>query len=147
MITHNTSADDRLKDWRDFRRTLTSDLTKEAQLSKVAHYWTTVPTVRYCLDIDRPESWPSPWEIIHSGEFCPTSIAYLMLKTIGLSSAENLKNSDLKLLHIKDLEIEDYFTVVLVDSTYILNYDHGEVVKWLDIKPNLGFVNELIGFK
>jgi hypothetical protein len=134
MIDATMSPAACLKDWREFRKMLTDDLSEKEILDKVAMYWVSVPTVKYYLDFDNPKSWPTPWELINSGEFCSTGIAYLMLKTLELAPTEKFKNSEIKLLWIKDLQIEDLLMVLVINSTYVLNYYHGEVKNWADIQ-------------
>lgn len=134
MIDATMSPTARLKDWRDFRKTLTDALTDKEILDKIAMYWVSVPIVRYYLDLDNPKNWPTPWEVIHNGNFCSISIAYLMLKTLELAPTEKFKNSEIKLLWIKDLQIEDLLMVLVINSKYVLNYYHGEVKNWKDIQ-------------
>lgn len=144
MIDSIMSPTERLRDWKEFRDSLTDDLTEEEILNNLAQYWTSVPLVRFYLDFDYPDTWPTPWELIHSGEFCSTGVAYLMYKTIELSPAEKFKNSEIKLLWIKDLEIEDLLMVVVINSKYVLNYYRGKVKDWEEIQPNCQIICEYI---
>lgn len=147
MIDASMSPEERLGDWKDFRKSLTDELSKEEILQKVAEYWISVPIVRYYLDFDHPETWPTPWELIYSGEFCSTGIAYLMMKTLELAPADKCRNSEIKLCWIKDLQIEDLVMVLVVDSRHVLNYMHGRISDWQELQNHCQIICEYSGFK
>lgn len=125
--------DDRLKDWRAFRYSLIG-LEIEEQLAKVVEYWSVVPIVTFFLDFDNPESWPTPWELIYKGIFCPSGIAYLMLKSLELVKDSEWSDNDLKLFLIKDLDKQETFLILVVQDKYALNYNHNKVDSWERIK-------------
>ena len=142
MIDATMSPSDRLEDWKVFRKSLTDDLSEEEILNRLAQYWTTVPIVKFYLDFDDPKTWPTPWELLHSGEFCSTGIAYLMLKTLEFAPTEKFKNSEIKLLWIKDLQIEDLLMVLVINNTYVLNYYYGKVKNWDDLLSHCQIICE-----
>lgn len=142
MITAITSPADRLRDWKLFRESLTDELSDTEILTRLAKYWATVPLVNYYLDIDQIEQWPNPWELIYTGEFCPVGIAYLMYKTIALAPTQKFKNNEIKLLWIKDLEIEDLRMALVIGSTYVLNYYYGEVTGWKNLQSKCQIICE-----
>lgn len=136
------SSQDRLKDWRDFRSSIELMHIND-QLNHIANYWSKVATVKYYFDFDEPkEEWPTPWELIHEGEFCINGIAYLMLKTIELLPNKSWQTGDLKLLLIKDLEKSDMHLAVLVYDQYLLNYNHSEVTDWEEVKSKCEIICE-----
>ena len=145
MITHDLSPSSRLEDWKNFRKSLTDDLAEEEILNRLAKYWTTVPVVRFYLDFDNPDTWPTPWELINDGEFCSTGIAYLMFKTLDLAPTEKFKKSEMKLYWIKDLEIEDLCMVLVVNSKYVLNYYYGEVKDWDELQKHCQIICDYLG--
>ena len=145
MIDAIMSPSDRLEDWKTFRKSLTDDLSESEILNRLAEYWTRAPITRFYLDFDHPETWPTPWELIHSGEFCSTGIAYLMFKTLELAPTEKFKKSEMKLYWIKDLEIEDLCMVLVIENRYVLNYYHGEVKDWEDLKTHCQIICEYLG--
>ena len=142
MIDASMSPDARLNDWKNFRKSLTDELSESEILNRVSLYWTSVPVVRYYLDFDHPDTWPTPWELIHAGEFCSTGIAYLMYKTLELAPTEKLKNSEIKLCWIKDLQIEDLLMVLVVDNKHVLNYMYGKVVDWEELQTHCQVICE-----
>ena len=136
------SSQDRLKDWREFRESL-NELPVEEQLTNISNYWSSVATVKYYFDFDKPkEEWPTPWELIHEGEFCINGIAYLIMKTIELLPNRNWETDDLKLILIKDLERSDMYLAVLVCNQYLLNYDHNKVTVWEEVKSKCEIICE-----
>lgn len=142
MITHSMSPEERLRDWKSFRESLTCSLSDIEILQKVVEYWMTVPYLKFYLDFDKLQTWPNPWELVHSGEFCSTGIAYLMFKTLELCPAKRWQNSEIKIMRIKDLEIEDFFMVVVIKSTYVLNYFYGSVGNISDLQSNCEIICE-----
>jgi hypothetical protein len=107
-------------EWGDFRSDISGNelLT---QIEAIADYFKDVPIAARQLDYYTPETWPSPWEILHYGQMCPSSVSLLMAYTLLLNGQE-----DFKLLLIDDNT--DYYLVPLVEGRYILNYILGEVV-------------------
>jgi len=130
------SSSDRLQDWKLFRNTL-ADQSLKKQLEKVVEYWSNVPYVNFYLDFDLPvEEWPTPWELIHEGDFCRSGIGYLMYKTLELATPEEEQTSDLKLVLIKDLKNKETYVAVLAQDEYLLNYSHAEVELWKNVKDH-----------
>lgn len=113
-----SSPEERLKYWKDFRENLTEYSEKE-QLEKVNEFWNKAPLTNIAYDISNPESWGTPWEMIHLGEWCRYSIAIGMEFTLRLSGW----NADrLNLVFAHDLEKEDTIFVLDVDKKFLLNY-------------------------
>ncbi|NJO64684.1 MAG: hypothetical protein HC836_43060 [Richelia sp. RM2_1_2] len=136
------SPNERLRDWKIFRESLIASLSDIEILQRVANYWTTVPMVKYYLDFDNPKSWPTPWELIHFGEFCPASVAYLMFKTLELAPAKRWQNNEIKIIRIKDLEMEDFHMLLVVDSQHVLNYFYGQVVELITLHQSYEIICE-----
>ena len=90
------------------------------RLIKLAQFFQTVPIASRQLDYYTPESWPTPWELLHYGQSCPSSISLLMVYTLKL-----IGEDDFKILLIDDSA--DLYLVPLVNDTHILNYILGEV--------------------
>ena len=145
MIDASMSPSGRLEDWKIFRKSLTDELTEDEILNRLAQYWVTVPVVRFYLDFDNPKTWYTPWELIYSGDFCSTGIAYLMFKTLELAPTKKFKKSEMKLLWIKDLQIEDLLMVLVVQSKYVLNYYYNEVKRWEDLQDHCQIICEYQG--
>lgn len=116
-----------LRDWRSFRRDLIREQTDQEQLEKVAEYWTKPPLSTYFLDWDHPEKWMTPWEILFYGNFCRSTIAYMMEQTLLLSDCGRWTTDRLELWLVKDSTPEEIYILLVVDGKYALNNEHGKV--------------------
>jgi hypothetical protein len=119
--------ENRMRVWRDFRATLTEDQSDAEQLRAVAAFWSRCPQVTYCVDWDRPETWPGPWEILNDGLVCPTGLAILMAHTL-LLVGENRWQDRILIRVVRDTAA-GYLTVVVVDGQNVLNFDIGKVAQ------------------
>lgn len=142
MIDFNMPPEHRLDDWQMFRTSLANndDIT---QLEDVAKYWSMVPINNWYLDENDPKSWPSPWELIHDGDFCPTTVSYLMQETLKLSDSSKWENSRFSLKFIKDLEHDKMQVVLVVDNTWVLNYTWSKVENWKNIEQHITILNTI----
>ena len=119
-------TEDRLRSWREFRRTIDS-MPVEQAITQISEFWAAAPFVPYCLDITKPESWPDPWTLIEDNIYCDIAKCLGIVYTISLST------------HRKDLEIEfrsykdsatgyDYNLAWINQGKYILNMVDRQVV-------------------
>lgn len=116
-----------LRDWRSFRQDLTKEQTDQEQLKEVAEYWTKPPLSTFVLDWDHPEKWMTPWETLYYGNFCRSTVAYMMEQTLLLSGCERWTPDRLELWLVKDSTFEEIYILLVVDEKYILNNEHGKV--------------------
>lgn len=114
---------ERLADWKTLRESLKT-LPLDEQLARVAHYWGQAPLDRFAYDADDATSWPTMWEMIAENRWCRNSVAIGMEQTLRLSGIDA---SRLKLSYIKDYDLSDMVLVLIVDETYVLNYEHATV--------------------
>ncbi len=117
MYPFTKKSEDRIIAWRDFRQTI-SDNSKQT-LENVAKYWSGVPVGNRILEWDRPDSWPTPWEVINDNVFCDDMRSYMMYQTLLLT------NQPAKLYHVKSFNEE---LLVVASNGYILNFSYNEVV-------------------
>jgi hypothetical protein len=118
-----TSPRERLALWKTLRLSLAS-MSEAEQLAAVAKFWAQAPLHKFAYDVERPETWPSPWEMINDGEWCARSVGIGMEFTLRLGGW----NPERLTLHlIRDLDRSDMMFVVEIDDKYYLNYDHGLV--------------------
>lgn len=115
----------RLRHWKKFRESLDSIKEDKKLLLSVIKYWERWPMVMFSLDFDHPETWTTPWEVIHENNLCKSSLAYLMYYTLHLSNPKRWLIKRLKLQLIKSEEI---FIALQVDNKYLLNFMLGEAV-------------------
>ena len=118
-------SDERLADWMAFRRSL-AELDTQNRLSRVAAYFAQAPLTKIAYDPERPADWPTPWEMIHRGEWDRDITAVGIEATLRLSgiAADRL---ELLMLHVPaDATLR---MVVLVDRVATLNYAWGSVAE------------------
>ena len=119
-------TESRLRSWREFRASL-SLMPLEQALDAVREFWSTVPFAPYYLDPAKPETWPTPWELIAENYYCDVAKALGMLYTVKFSG------------HGPELEAEilnceesgtgfAYNLVCLAQGKYVLNYADDAVV-------------------
>jgi hypothetical protein len=123
-------ASERLSEWRNFRASI-KDMTDLDQLLKVANWCSQAPLCNYSMDWDNPKSWPTPWQLIHEGIFCPTAVAYLMEQTLLMAGWSSER---LRLIYVKNSEEQVEKMLLLVDDEWVLNYAHGEVFNFDNIR-------------
>ena len=84
QLIHTTwfeSPSNRLSQWRDFRKGLdTDDIFKVC--NTVIDWWKMAPISKMTIDPVDSSTWPTPWEMLHSGNFCENSRALGMSYTI-----------------------------------------------------------------
>lgn len=121
---------DRIICWRAFRTELDErPLGVLELLNEVSAFWANVPIGARCLDYYNPNTWPTPWEILNYSLFCENTTSLLMYYTIKLLTTFS---GTIQLCLIDD-ETGEYI-VPVVESKYVLNVVHGEVVDIRHVK-------------
>lgn len=116
------SPSTRLKQWRVFRKGLNTDNTK-AVCETIIDWWKMAPISSRTIDPVESSTWPTPWEMLHSGNFCENSLALGMSYTMYYAN-ENIPN---ELLFITDRENSIQTLCTWIDNKYLLNYQHGAI--------------------
>ena len=116
------SPSSRLKQWRAFRKGLDTDNTYEV-CETVINWWKMAPISSMTIDPVESSTWPTPWEMLHSGNFCENSIALGMSYTIYYAN-EGIQN---ELLFVTDRENSIQQLCTLIDNKYLLNYQYGAI--------------------
>lgn len=122
---NNSSAEERIEKWREFRESL-NGLNDEELLNNVAQFFATVPLGARCIDFYTPESWPTPWELLYHKLYCSSSISLLIYHTLCIALGED--RVDIVLADTGT----DRLLVPVVDKKYIFNYELGKVNKIKD---------------
>jgi hypothetical protein len=117
-----TAPEERLSRWKVFRRSLHGLETTE-QLAQVAEFWSKAPLGPRAYDPYDASCWLTPWEMIHHNQWCRSSVAIGMENTLRLSGIDSNR---LCLRLITDA-IYDALLVLIVDDSFVLNYDWGSV--------------------
>lgn len=142
MLTHLVHPEQRLVDWQTFRDSLTA-MSIEDQLRSVAEYWSQVPLNTWFLDESQPNDWPTPWEIIYGGDYCPTTVSYMMRETLHLSDPDVWSLDRFELMLIRDKEQEIVQVILVIDGQWVLNYEHAVVIEWDDIYAHVDILDRL----
>jgi len=114
----------RLKMWRQFRHSLDTDNTLQV-CETVVEWWRSAPTVSLTIDPVESTNWPTPWEMLYSGDFCDNSLALGMAYTIYYTNS-SIPN---ELLYITNTKDSKQKLCALIDQKYLLNYEHGVISK------------------
>lgn len=115
---------ERLADWKQLRTRL-SALSEQEQLQAVALYWAQAPLRKLAYDPQQPSSWPTPWEMVSLGEWCPQSVAIGMEFTLRLSG---WKSERLGLVLFNDEKKSTPTLALEIDDRLLLNYHYASVV-------------------
>ena len=116
------SPSTRLNRWRAFRKGLNTDNTKDV-CELVIDWWKMAPISSWTIDPVDSDTYPTPWEMLHSGNFCENSMALGMSYTIHYAN-EKIPNS---LMYITDREKSIQKLCVLIDNKYLINYSYGAI--------------------
>lgn len=109
----------RLIAWREWREHLAT-LSLDDLYVEVAHWWRFVPMVNKTFDPWRKETWPTAWNLVAGGNFCPSA------QGLGIFYSLVLARIDCELiLAVVDTETK---LLVVLPNRKILNYREGEVV-------------------
>lgn len=129
----NKSADDRLSEWSEFRKSL--DLV-ENPLEAVAEFWYSAPRITHNHKIDpyNYKTWPTPWEMIVDNRYDDFSLALMIGYTLKFSN--KFKDHNIQVRTMVDKLKNKLYNLVFVNDEIVLNYSN-EVVKVNDIDENL----------
>ena len=93
------------------------------------------PISSWTIDPVDSSTWPTPWEMLHSGNFCDNSIALGMSYTIHYAN-EHIPN---RLLYVTDRENSIQKLCALIDNKYLLNYSYGTISTLPTENVNISF--------
>ncbi len=120
------SRDERVQHWKIFRDSL-KELSDIEALNAVAHYWAQAPIMKRAYDDMDFSDWPSPWEMVHKGDWCQSSVAIGMEFTLRLAGWDANR---LELITITDYDISEQKMILKIDESLVLNYTVGEVEEY-----------------
>ena len=129
MIWNIIPNNDRLSLWKKLRDDI-KDLPLYSQLERIAEFFSDTPYGTRTLDYYNPTNWPTPWEILFYGSFCPSSISLLIYYTLILLPNEK----EIELILVED--VDGIYLLPMVNNHLVLNYHLGEVSKYSNICDN-----------
>ena len=127
FIVFNT-PDGRVSNWKALRKKI-AELPDDEAVAMLVEYWSLAPLSAYSYNPESPADWPSPWEMVHRGEWCRQMIAVAMEFTLRLAGWDENR---LELIAFRDYDISEEVMVLKIDDALTLNYSVGQVVGWPD---------------
>jgi len=118
----------RLALWRDFRQSLDTDNITEL-CNTVIEWWQHAPLVNITIDPVDSTNWPTPWEMLHQGDFCENSLSLGMAYTIYYANPK-IKN---ELLFVTNEKKSFQQLCAKIDDNYLLNYERGMISNFTEI--------------
>lgn len=109
--------------WRKFREEV-KDKTLDEVIETVDLWWTYAPWVKKTMDPFKPDTWPTPWDMLNRGEFCRSAIALGQAYTLWLC----FPSASVELWLVNNFSEQDIHLVVVIDEKTVLNYTLGHVL-------------------
>jgi hypothetical protein len=107
--------------WRDWRSQLLN-MSPEDAYKEVAEWWGLVPMISRGIDPWNHDTWPTPWELVVRGQFCPSG------QGLGMYYSLILAGFDCKLILAILNEETQPRLMVLLPNNKLLNYYHNHIV-------------------
>jgi hypothetical protein len=114
------SLKSRLREWRGFRKEI-EILSVVDKLQAVVDFWKSTPISARVIDPYDQDTWPTPWEILHTNMYDENVVA------LGIAYTLHYSNVDCRILLIQSTQHQEIKLIILVDETYILNYNYGSI--------------------
>jgi len=133
------SPRERLRAWRDFRK----GIAKQDKLQALEHctgWWSSVPIGTRSIDPYTPSTWPTAWELLYYNDFCEHSRGVGMYYTLWYAGI-----TDIEIHLVECSEKNDLMTLIIVDKTWVLNYNWAIVDKLSEIQDSLKIVEKFTG--
>jgi hypothetical protein len=127
----NLRVNDRLAQWKDFRRSL-DHLPIDSAIEQVNQFWSRAPGVGYYLSPDDPKDWPDPWTLLAENYYCDIAKALGIVYTIYFTGHKNLK-PEIRVYY--DTNTKERSNVAwLADGKYILNFYPYAIVNTVEVE-------------
>jgi hypothetical protein len=136
MNWNNIPNGERLRLWKKLREEIES-ADFDLQLHSVAKFCASMPIGHRTVDYYTPDSWPTPWEILFHGTFCPSSVSLLIFHTLCLLP-DNGHTFELYLV-----EDEDVYLLPVIDNQFVLNYQLGAVNRYSEVSANFKVLKKI----
>ena len=114
------SLKNRLQYWRSFRKEVET-FDAASQLQAVLDFWKTTPLSSRVIDPYDISTWPDPWEMLRANVYDDNVVA------LGMAYTLHYSGTDCSILLVQNINTSEIKLIVLVDETYILNYNYDSV--------------------
>lgn len=127
-MEHDTSVwyrttTEKILAWRDLREHVKRGNFDQA-IKVIEDWWTFTPWVRKTMDPYKPDTWPTPWDMINKGQFCRSAIALGEAYTIWTC----FPNIDTELWLINNFSEKDIHLIVVIQKNTVLNYTPSQIL-------------------
>jgi len=112
------SAAGRLREWRKLRIGL-EELSSN-HLSTAYTWWTQAPAIRRTFDPWKIDTWPNPWNLLYSPDFCPNSIILGIYYSLKLA---DIDINNISLCIVNDKEQRHNCLAINVDNQTVFLYN------------------------
>jgi hypothetical protein len=119
-------TEDRLRSWREFRSSI-GNLSLQDALISTAELWAQARYTPYHLDVDAPETWPDPWQLIDDNVYCDLAKSLGIIYTMLLTKHKNDLDIELR-VYVDTSTSAEYNLSWFNEGKYILNLVDREVV-------------------
>ena len=120
------STSGRLGHWKTFRSQL-ADLSLPEALEATNSLWQSCPFTPFYLDVERPETWPNPWELIQENYYCDLAKALGIVYTLHLSDHSAELDPEIR-VYYDPVRQYHYHIAYFAQGKYVLNLIEDEVV-------------------
>lgn len=120
------STGGRLGHWKTFRSQL-ANLSLSEALEATNSLWQSCPFIPFYLDVEHPETWPNPWELIQENYYCDLAKALGIVYTLHLSDHSAQLDPEIH-VYYDPVRKYHYHVAYFAQGKYVLNLIEEEVV-------------------
>ena len=129
------STSGRLAHWKNFRSQL-SGMSMLQALEATQQLWQQCPFTPFYLNIEQPDTWPNPWELITENYYCDLAKTLGIVYTLHLSDHGKDLCSEIRVYNDPVCRYQ-YHIAYFDDGKYVLNLIEDEVVNKEHINQQL----------
>ena len=127
----NSTYEERLKVWSDFRHELESSKTP---LQDVIDFYKFTPIVSVFTDPWANETWPTAWELVYENQYC--EFGRILGYYFSLKLTERFKDAEFE-IHISTSEALVYYYLLYINKEHVLGFDSNKVVGVEALPPEI----------
>ena len=120
------STNERLARWKQFREEI-NKLSLIDAIQETQYFWQKCPFTPFYLDIENPNNWPDPWQLITENFYCDIAKALGIVYTLHLSNHSTVINPEIRVYYNYKTRYS-YCIAWFDDGKYIVNLTEDTVV-------------------